>query len=124
MEQAGNAQPRKPNIMIPEHIEQIEAKVEAAKNISDETRKELLGLLSALKSEIGPLAKTHDEDAESIARFADASAHEATRTEKKPELIDAAVKGLSSSVEGFETSHPTLVQIVNRIAVVLSNMGI
>ena len=30
----------------------------------------------------------------------------------------------NSKVEGFEASHPQLVQVVNRIAVTLSNMGI
>jgi len=34
------------------------------------------------------------------------------------------VEGLASSVRGFEVSHPRLVQIVDRLALALSNMGI
>ena len=110
--------------MIHNQIEKIETKVVGAKGIPEETRNELLVLLSTLKTEIGELSRTHGEDADSITRFTEASAHEATREERKPELVKVAVQGLSSSVDGFETSHPALVQIVNRIATILSNMGI
>ena len=110
--------------MIQDHIEKIETKVQGAKGIPEETKNELMGLLSTLRTEIGDLSKTHGEDADSITRFTEVSAHEATREEKKPELVKVAVQGLSSSVEGFESSHPGLVQIVNRIATILSNMGI
>ena len=110
--------------MIQDNIEKIETKVQAAKGISEETRTELIGLLSTLKTEIGDLSKTHVEDAVSITGFTDASTHEATRESVKPEQVKVAVQGLSASVEGVETSHPVLVQIVNRIATILSNMGI
>jgi len=110
--------------MIQDHIEKIEAKVQGATSIPDETKSELIGLLSTLKSEIDSLSKTHGEDADSITGFADVSTHEAIRSDKKPELVQVAVQGLTSSVGGFESSHPVLVQIVNRIATILSNMGI
>ena len=109
--------------MIEDRIQNIEAQIRDSKTISGETRSELLELLAALKSEVAGLSETHADDARSIAGFADASAHEATRTEKKPQSVEAAIKGLTTSVEDFETSHPTLVQVVNRIAVILSNMG-
>ncbi|MDQ3622954.1 MAG: DUF4404 family protein [Verrucomicrobiota bacterium] len=110
--------------MIREHIEQIQAKVRDAKSIPEETRADLLELLSGLKSEVDVLSQTREEDAHSVARFAAASAHEATRAEQKPELLKAALDGLSSSVAGLEASHPKLADTVNRIAVALSNMGI
>jgi hypothetical protein len=110
--------------MIQEHLEKIESKLSEAKNVPGETRAELLGLLSALKTEIAALATTHDEDARKIARFTHASAEEATRLEKKPGLAGTAVQELTESVEGFEVSHPGLVATVNRLAVILSNMGI
>jgi hypothetical protein len=34
------------------------------------------------------------------------------------------VRGLRSSADGFEQSHPRLVQIVNSISNMLSNLGI
>jgi len=110
--------------MIEERIQNIESKVQATRNIPEDTRAELLELLEGLKSEISALAKTHGEDARSIARFADASAHEATREQKKAALMDASLSGLKSSVEGLEIEHPKVVQIVNRLATILSNMGI
>ena len=66
--------------MIQDRIDKIEATVTQAANLPGETRQELLKLLAELKAEVAPLTATHDEDASSIARFTDASVHEATRT--------------------------------------------
>ena len=111
-------------IMIDKTIGEIEAKVRDAKAVSEEHKRELLQLLGTLKSEVGKLAKTHDEQAESIAGFAQLSAHEATRAKQNPQSLEHSVKGLRSSVDGFEKSHPKLVQIVNAISNTLSNLGI
>lgn len=109
--------------MIQDQIAQIELKLREAGNLSEESRNELLALTASLKSELGILSKTHEGEAASIARLADLSAHVATGAEKEPGSSEAARSGLTSSVEGFETSHPELVATVNRIAVILSNMG-
>jgi hypothetical protein len=110
--------------MIEDTVSKIEAKIQGAEAISGEKKRELLQLLGTLKSEVGELSKTHGEQAESIAGFAEVSAHEATRSEQNPELLELSLKGMSSSVEGFEKSHPRLVQIVNNISHTLSNLGI
>lgn len=110
--------------MLHERIQQIEARIGAAAAMPDETRRELLALLASLKAEVAGLEATQQEDARSITHFADASTHEATRVEKKPEVLEAALKGLTGSVVGLEASHPTIVRVVNRIAQALSNMGI
>ena len=114
---------RDEKIMIEDRIQKIEDRLKGAQGVPDETKSELLDLLGALKTEIGALPETHEERAASIAGFADASAHEVTRTEKKPQLIEAALKGLTTSVEDFEVTHPAITQIVNRIAYILGNMG-
>src|SRR5437868_2497869 len=110
--------------MIDETISQIEARLKDAGSLSEQTRQELTRLLATLKSEITELSKTHAEQAQSIAGFAQTSAHEAIREEKNPELLKLSLEGLATSVDGFEKSHPTLVQIVNRICTTLSNLGI
>ncbi|MGO8837421.1 MAG: DUF4404 family protein [Limisphaerales bacterium] len=110
--------------MIEKTIGEIEAKVRDAGAVSEERKRELLQLLGQLKSEVGALEKTHDEQAESIAGFAQLSAHEATRTSQNPESLQHSLQGLKSSVDGFEQSHPKLVQIVNAISNTLSNLGI
>ena len=110
--------------MIQERIDKIENAVHSAANLPAETKQELLALLSELKAEVGPLNETHGEHADRITRFADASVQEATRSERAPEQAAAAVTDLSASVVGFEASHPRLVQIVDRLANTLSNMGI
>ncbi|HTV76250.1 MAG TPA: DUF4404 family protein [Candidatus Baltobacteraceae bacterium] len=110
--------------MIEQTIGEIEAKIRGADTVSEAHKSELLQLLGTLKSEVGTLAKTHDEQAQSIADFAKISAHEATRENQNPELRELSVRGLRSSVGGFEQSHPKLVQIVNSISNTLSNLGI
>lgn len=110
--------------MIEKTIGEIEAKIRDANAVTEERKRELLQMLATLKSEVGKLSKTHDEHAQSIAGFANISTHEATRTKKNPESLEHSVAGLRSSVEGFEQSHPKLVQIVNSISNTLSNWGI
>jgi hypothetical protein len=110
--------------MIKETIIEIEARIAKSDTINDENRKELIGLIGVLKSEVAALSKTHADQAESITGFAKVSTHEATREEKNEELLDLSLKGLSSSVAGFETSHPKLVEIVNAMSQILSSMGI
>ncbi len=110
--------------MIEDTVGKIEDKIRGADAITEERKRELLQLLGTLKTEVSNLSKTHGEQAQSIAGFTELSAHEATRLEQNPELLQLSLKGLSSSVEGFEKSHPQLVQIVNTISHTLSNLGI
>jgi hypothetical protein len=110
--------------MIAETIKNIEDQLRAAESLSQERRSELLRLVERLRSEISDLSATHDEEAQSIARFAELTAHEATRGKRNPELLDISLRGLSSSVSGFEQSHPNLVQVVNAISHTLSSLGI
>jgi hypothetical protein len=110
--------------MIEDTIGKIEAKIQSAEAIKEDRREELIQLLGTLKSEVAKLSKTHGEQAESIAGFAELSTHEATRTEQNPQLLRLSLQGLSSSVTELEKSHPRLVQIVNAISSTLSNLGI
>ena len=102
----------------------IEATIRTAKNIPSDRRSELLAMVAGLKSELDNLSKTHHEEAASITRFADASAHEVSRSRKNPELADTALTGLRRSIQGLEDSHPVLVETVNGFATALSNMGL
>jgi len=110
--------------MIEDTLGKIEAKIQGADTIPDERRRVLLELVGTLKSEVGELSKTHSEQAQSIAGFAEVSAHEATRAEQNPRLLRLSLEGLSSSVQELEKSHPRLVRIVNAISNTLSNLGI
>ena len=110
--------------MIEDTIANIEARIRKASSVPEENKAELLNLFSTLKSEVAQLARTHEDQAQSITGFSEVSTHEATREEKNPELLKHSIDGLSSSVSGFEESHPKLVQIVNRICTTLSNLGI
>ena len=110
--------------MIQETITQIEARVKEAQSLNDEKKKELLNLLSTLKTEVSEISKTHPEHTQSITGFAEVSIHEAIREKKNPQLLKLSLQGLSTSVQGFESSHPKLVGIVNSICLTLSKSGV
>ena len=115
---------REVNRVIQETITQIEERIKKAKSLNDAKKRELLNLLSILKIEVSELSKTHAEHTQSITGFTEVSIHEAMREEKNPQLLKLSLQGLSTSVEGFESSHPKLVGIVNSICLTLSNIGI
>ena len=110
--------------MIEDTIAKIEQQLNAAQAIKPERKQELRNLLETLKSEVAGIADTHGEQATSIAKFAEVSAHEAIRSTQDPQLLDLSLEGLRSSARSFEESHPKLVQIVNSISRTLSNLGI
>ncbi len=110
--------------MIEKTISEIEAKIGGAESVRAEHKAELLKLLGTLKTEVAKLSETHGEHADSIVNFTKISTHEATRTNQNPELRELSNQGLRSSVDGFEQSHPRLVQIVNSISKTLSDLGI
>ncbi len=110
--------------MLKDTISKIEGRIQNSGAFGNEHRMELLNLVGQLKTEITELSKTHQEQAESIASFAELSAREATRESKNPQVLEHSIGGLQSSVSEFETSHPGLAAVVNRIASLLADMGI
>jgi hypothetical protein len=107
--------------MIQDRIAQIEATLRSATSIPEATRFELLELLATLKAEVGPLVATHGDSAQHITGRADAAVQAAVNRDGQ---TAEALEGLASSVRDFEVSHPRLVQVVDRLALTLSNMGI
>jgi hypothetical protein len=107
--------------MIQDRIAKIETTLANTPDLRPAAREELLALLAELKTEVASLEAAHHEKAQSIAQSADAAFALASRPETS---APAALDDLRASVAGFEASHPQLVQVVDRIALVLSNMGI
>jgi chromosome segregation ATPase len=91
--------------MIEKLISDMEAKIRS-ETISDSAKNELLQSLAKLKAEMAAMEKTSD------------AAREKLKSLKSP------IEELRSSVEGFEQSHPKLVQTVNNITSTLSNLGV
>lgn len=91
--------------MIEKTISDIEAKLRA-ESIGAESKTELLRLLTTLKTEIATLEKTH------------------TDVREKQKLLQHSVDELRSSVQGFEQSHPKLIQAVQGISNILANFGV
>ena len=79
--------------MIQETITQIEARMKEAKSLNDEKKREILNLLSTLKTGVSKFSKTHPEHTQSISSFAEVSIHEAIREEKNPQLLKLSLRG-------------------------------
>ncbi len=110
--------------MIQDTIGKIEARLQDAGNLDETAREELTTLLAELKSEVSGLADTDADHAQSIAGFAQLSTHEATREATNSDALKHSLSGLEASVTELESSHPKLCNVVNRICMALSNLGI
>ena len=110
--------------MIQDRLDKIEERLKQTDAVKETEKAELLNLLETLRTEIDDLSKTHQEQAESIAGFAELSTREATRKEKSPALFNLSAEGLTSSVREFEISHPVLSEAINRFCTMLYNLGI
>src|SRR5438046_9925366 len=96
--------------MTDEQIEKTKSAIESAENIPADRKAELLDLLSKLKPAIAKVSETHHEDARSIARLVEASAHETIRAEKKPEHANRVLHELKRTEKNFEAAHPEIVR--------------
>ena len=85
--------------MIEKTISELEAKIRSTE-ISAAHQRELFQLIARLKTEIGE------------------------REQKNLQPLKLSVEELRTSVEGFEQSHPKLVQAVNGISNTLASLGI
>ena len=112
--------------MIEKTISEIEAKIGGAESVSAERKQELLQLLGTLEDRSRRACqnarRTGQQHRESIRQTFRARGH--ARKTKSASRCEHSLQGLRSSVEGFEQSHPKLVQIVNSISNTLSNLGI
>ena len=110
--------------MTDERLEKIKSAVESADHISPEKKAELLDVIAKLKPAIAEVAQTHEEEAERISRFVEASAQEVASKKERPEGLERVLHKLKQSVEKFEASHPQLTAFVTEYSAVLSGLGI
>ena len=93
--------------MIEDTIARIEERLRTAENLPSSERAELERLLEQLRTEAASLPQLREP-----AR------------EAEEEDVHSALGRLEESLTEFETTHPQLVGIVNRISTMLANMGI
>jgi hypothetical protein len=86
--------------MVEKIINELESKIHAAGFSNAAHKNDLLQSVAHLKNEL------------------------AAREKQSLAPLRSSVDELRSSVEGFEQSHPKLVEVVNRISSSLSNLGI
>ena len=110
--------------MTDERIQKIKSAVESADHISPEKKAELLAVLAKLKPAIAEVAQTHEEEAEKISQFVEASAHKVAGKNERPESVERVLHRLKQSVEKFEASHPQLTTFVTEYSAVFSGLGI
>ena len=97
--------------MIEDTISQLERRLQNEGKLTAEQKLELTTLINQLRAEVAE-ARRHRPAPTSVR----ATNHE--------ENEDSPLTKLSESVTEFETTHPQLVGLVNRISTILANMGI
>lgn len=107
--------------MIRDTITKIEERLHGAPALSEESRRELLQLIAQLKQEVASVDEARARNITGATK--DATEHW-VKEPPNPELLKGSLADLKASVDGFEKSHPGLVQVVNRICTTLSNIGI
>jgi hypothetical protein len=110
--------------MIEDNLARIDAAVKKIEAAAPPNKDALLRLLKDLRKEMLRLDVAHLEHGASVAGFADAAAHEATRKTRVDSLRKHALDGLAKSVSGFESSHPALVKTIDAIVRELASLGI
>ena len=99
--------------MIEETIARLEARVRAADSLPAAKRQELEELLAKLRNEIESLPEKPS------------SAQLAIEPDTvETEDVQSTLGRLEQSLAGFETTHPQVIGMVNRISTILANMGI
>lgn len=110
--------------MIEDRIQKIEERIHAASHLPPELKTELLDVTAALRKELVQLHSHSSEKAAALTELTEASTHKATSPEGHLPSIEKAIEELNESVEEFEVSHPDLAAALNRMAMILANMGI
>ena len=110
--------------MIKDTLSKIESAILHANALDTKNKTELVALLTKLKSEIKSLPASQMDEANSLANFAQAAAHEAARKNTDKQLKSLSIEGLAHSVKSLEASHPVLAGTVNEICLMLARIGI
>lgn len=105
-------------------IEAIEKKIRATSQIDGKIKEDLLDLMRSLKTELSSLKELHPETAHHIAAQTGVSTDKVLASPEKPEEVQESIDRLQGTVTEFEASHPKLVQVVNRLCMMLSDIGI
>ncbi len=112
--------------MFTEKITSIEKKIEQTPAIDQPAKDELLELLDNLNEELSKLEdnSTNMGHSQEIVGKASRFAEQAIADPGATQEIEQSINELKGSVADFEASHPKLVQIINRVCVMLSDIGI
>ena len=105
-------------------IEAIEEKIKKTSQIDAKVKEDLLDLMRSLKTELSGLKELHPATADNIADKTQVSAEKILNADNKKDDLQENIDGLQGTVEEFEVSHPKLVGLVNRLCMMLSDIGI
>ena len=106
------------------YFKAIEKKIEATSQIDAKIKEDLLDLMRSLKTELAESKDISPDTAHSIADKTQASAEKILSSDKKKNELQENIDSLQETVGEFEVSHPKLVQVINRLCMMLSDIGI
>ena len=110
--------------MLEETIKKIDALLAQNQALSEAQKNELSQLLSVFKLEVNDLITSHEDEAQTILHFIEASTFQAVRGKQNKKLKTISLEGLTESLYEFESTHPKLVASVNAFCNALAGMGV
>lgn len=112
--------------MFNEKINAIEEKIKHSQAIDQAGKDELLELLDELNTELTKLenSRANTGRGQDIVGKTGRFAEQVIAGDGETSKVNQAGSELRNSVAEFEVSHPKLVQIINRICIMLSDIGI
>ncbi len=113
--------------MIRQTIKELEERIRQSGQIAQEDREQLLDLVTQVQEELENLPEqSRSELAAQVKLERVAQASELSREEAQKELdaIRRASTDFSGAMLRFETAHPRLTDLANRLAMMLSSVGI
>jgi mevalonate kinase len=107
-------------------LEAIEKKIKTTPQIDAKIKEDLLDLMRSLKTELADIKNEHPKTADSIVDQTHSSAEQilCKNNSGEQKILQENIDDLQKTVDEFEASHPKLVQVVNRICMMLSDIGI
>lgn len=110
--------------MISKSMKQLKENVESNPHLSENERKELMGLLLELEKEMEKDHKINVADAVDVINHTELSLNEVVKNKEDSLLKGISLNRFNNAIAEFEGSHPEMFKIVNNIYLMLNKMGI
>ncbi|MCF6176393.1 MAG: DUF4404 family protein [Victivallaceae bacterium] len=103
-------------------LKNIKQKIDSLESVSTNDKTELNALVENLHEELSAIASTDLDKASKVGSVVQTTADKALQGDAQ--TVQSTIDDFSTSIETLEVTHPKLTDIVNRICMMLADIGI